>query len=213
MYIQYFMPEIEKHKKLFPQFWMKKIFTGSVSDDAAINALTTMFVRLVEASLTHYASGCGNFKEYHSVHDRINLYAVTRAVTYFECCITNICRAVRCFRQLRKHPNLGALSDVLNGSKPLFISEAYFKIFNDIRNEIQHTEAILLSEGNADSVMFTLNLVGTEEKHPSEEHQTILTYDRLEIGKYILSFSDLAEMLTELGDYAELISSSGPSHA
>jgi len=202
MYIEFELPEIPEHESGFPQYWLKSLFIQSPSNRYQITALTSTYVRLVEAALIEYRSGAIKLREFWSTHSSLNLGAMHRSISHFETCISNMYRATNCFRRLRRDKKKDPLSLKLNAEKASFASDSVADRFRTIRNEIHHLEELVMKERIADGQPFALNPNGPEIPHPTEPNQTIKTIDRLVIGTREVRFIELAEWLREMASFA-----------
>lgn len=203
MYVEFELPEITEYASGFPQYWLKILFIQSPSSRYQITALTSTYVRLVEAALIEYHSGAIKLREFWSTHSSLNLGAMHRSISHFETCISDMYRATNCFRRLRRDNN--PLSQLLNVNKANFASDSVSKRFRTIRNEIHHLEELVMKERIADGQSFALNPNGPEIPHPTEPNQTIKIIDRLVIGTREVRFSELAEWLREMASFASKI--------
>lgn len=211
MYIEFELPEISEHAPGFPQYWLKTLFIQSPSNRYQINALTSTYVRLVEAALIDYHSGAVRLREFWGTHSSLNLGAMHRSMSHFETCISNMHRATNCFRRLRRDRKQDPLSLKLNVEKASFAADSVADRFRTIRNEIHHLEEMVMDGRIVDGQPFALKPDGPEAPHPTEPHQTIKTIDRLVIGTREVRFSELATWLTEMADFATKIAEFLPS--
>lgn len=211
MYVTIVVPEITDYPNGFPQFWLKSIFIRTVSTNYQVNALATMYVRLVEAALVEYKFGAEKLREFWNTHDSLALGAFNRSISHFESCLSDMYRATNCFRRLRRHKGKDPLSLKLNEEKPIFATDAVAERFRRMRHEIHHLEELVmdgrLREGQASS----LRPDGPETPHPSEENQTNKSVDRLVIGDREILFTELAAWLREMGRAAQQIAEFAPS--
>lgn len=215
MYIEFDLPEISEHASGFPQYWIKTLFIQSPSQRYQINALTSTYVRLVEAALIEYHSGAARLREFWGTHTSLNLGAMNRSVSHFESCISNMHRATNCFRRLRRDRGQDPLPLRLNVDKAIFATDAVSDRFRIIRNEIHHLEKMVMNGQIAEGQPFSLKPDGPEIPHPIEPHQTIKTIDRLAIGTHEVRFSELTTWLTEMANFvvkiADFLPNSSPS--
>lgn len=205
MYVELDIPEITEFSVGFPGYWLKSIFMQTPSERYQINALTTTYVRLVEAALVEYQSGALRLKEFWGSHSALNLGAMHRSMAHFEACISNLHRAVNCFRRLRRDREQDPLSVYLNAEKPAFAAEAVASRLRRMRNEVHHLEEMVLDGRIADGQRFALGPDGPEIPHLSEPNQTVKTVDRLVIGTSEITFSELSHWLKEMCVYATKI--------
>ncbi|GAA4796689.1 hypothetical protein [Lysobacter hankyongensis] len=217
MYVYFNIPEIDSRNGDFLNFWLKTIFISPVSSNFQVNALSVMYVRLVEAAFVEYSLGRQSLMEFWSTHTGIALGAMHRSVSHFESCLSNTHRAKQAFSRLRNHADNGELRKLLSNPRPNFIQAKFADQIRAIRNEIHHTEDSLMKGllGSGNPVM--LKADGPETVHPTEANQTNKLIDRLVVGQQELLFSELATALTEMADYckkiSENISSSSPGNA
>ena len=202
MYIEFDIPEIAEYPSGFPSYWLKSLFIQSPSNRYQINALTSTFVRLVEAALIEYHAGATKLREFWSTHQSLNLGAMHRSVSHFETCLSNMYRATNCFRRLRRDRQQDPLSQALNIEKVYFASDAVADKFRTIRNEIHHLEEMVMDGRIIDGQPFALKPDGPEVPHPAEFNQTIKTIDRLVIGTREIKFRELTTLLEEMAGVA-----------
>lgn len=207
MHVEFDIPEINEYPKGFPGYWLKTLFIQSPSERYQINALTSTYVRLIEAAMVEYRLGSEKLKEFWKTHDHdsLNLGAMHRSVSHFEACVSNMYRATNCFRRLRRDREQDPLSLHLNKEKPNFATDSVSRRFKSIRNEVHHLEEMVMDGRIADGQSFALSPNGPEVPHPTEENQTIKTIDRLVIGDNEVLFRELASWLLEMAAYADKI--------
>lgn len=210
MYVEFDLPQIPEQASGFTQYWLKALFIQSPSNRYQINALTSTYVRLVEAALIEYNFGAIQLRELWSTHSSFNLGAMHRSMSNFETCISNMYRATNCFRRLRRDKN--PLSQMLRAKRANFATDLITGKFRTIRNEIHHLEELVMKEQIADGQPFALKPDGPEIPHPTEPNQTIKTIDRLVIGTREVRFAELAEWLSEMANYAVHIANFLPSN-
>ncbi len=211
MYIEFELPEIHEYPSGFPQYWVKTLFIHSPSNRYQINALTSTYVRLVEAALFEYQAGSVKLKEYWATHSSLNLGAMHRSMSHFESCISNMYRAINCFLKLRRDRKQDPLSLLLNAEKAGFAADSVANRIRTIRNEIHHLEEMVVKERIADGQPFALKPDGAERPHFTEPNQTIKTIDKLVIGSREVRFNELAIWLTEMSHFAAKIADFSPS--
>jgi hypothetical protein len=206
MYICFDVPDINEHQNGFPRYWLRMLFISSVSQNYQINALTTTYIRLVEAALVEYRFGQDKLKEFWNTHTSINLSAMHRAVSHFESCLSDMHRAIKCFRRLRRHKDLpDSLRQVLKAEKPGFGTDRVFDQLRSFRNEVHHLDDLVMDGRLQEGQPIALKPDGPEVPHSTEPNQTNKTIDRLVIAERELKFADLAAWLTEMGRFAEKI--------
>lgn len=211
MHVSIDIPDINEYPEGFPQYWLKAIFISPVSSSFQINALTSTYVRLVEAALVEYRLGHLKLKEFWDTHTSLNLGAMHRSVSHFESCLSDMYRAINCFSRLRRHKELGELSQILNEERPRFIANDISDQLRAIRNEIHHLEELIMDGRLTEGSPIALKADGPETQHPTEANQTVKTIDRLVIAQRELLFSDLAIWLMEMGRFAEKLATYGPT--
>ncbi len=204
MYVTIAIPEIDEYQDGFPAFWRNLYFVGSISQNFEVNALVLSYVRLVEAALIEYRLGASKFKEYWDIRS-IGLDAVFRSVAHFESCLSSMDRAIKCYQRLRRHKGGDPVVLLLNHSVPSFFREKIAKRIRDIRNEIHHLDEHLIQGTFREGQWLALRPYGPEAPHPSEDGQTVKTFDRLAIAGRELLFVDLASWLREMSDTANIM--------
>lgn len=211
MHILFDVPEVAEHPNGFPGYWLQILFISTPSQNFQINALTTTYVRLVEAALVEYRLGEAKLKEYWNTHSSINLAAINRSVSHFESCLSDMHRAVNCFRRLRRHKDLpDGLRTVLSAEKPRFVADRVSDQLRDFRNEMHHLDELVIDGRLQQGKPIALRPDGPEVPHPTETNQTNKTIDRLVIAQRELRFADLASWLTEMARFAEKIAAYKP---
>lgn len=211
MYVHIEASEIAEYGAGFSQYWLKSVFIQTISTRYQINALTSTYVRLVDAAITEYNLGIVKLREFWNTHTSFNLGAMHRSMSHFESCLSNMYRATNCFRKLRRHRDQDPLSVALNADKPSFASDAIADRFRLMRHEVHHLEELVLDGRLQEGQSFALRPDGSETPHPTEANQTIKTVDRLTIGTREVSFDELATWLREMARVAEKIAEFGPN--
>jgi hypothetical protein len=202
MYVDIQIPDISEYPKGFPSFW-PGIIIGQVSPIYQVQALTTTYVRLVEAALVEYRLGATKLREFWNDHSSFNIGAANRSISHFESCLSDVYRATHSFRSLRNKPD--SVSVMLRREKATFASDKSFDRLRLIRNTIHHLDDQVNEGKIQEGQPMALMPNGPETLHPTEPNQTIKTIDRLIIGPHELLFSELASFLIEMGHYAEKI--------
>lgn len=205
MYLLVEVPDIPDYPKGFPKYWAKHVFNGPVSSNYQIIALAGTYVRLVEAALIEYRLGATTLRDYWSSQTSFNLGAMNRSISHFENCLSDMYRAINCYRRLRRHKDKDALCLSLNIEKPSFATDTVADHLGRMRHEIHHLEELVMDERVKRGDPIALMPNGPETPHPTEPNQTNKLIDRLAIGQRELLFSNLAAWLTEMGRYAEKI--------
>lgn len=204
MYIKFDIPDVSRYASEASQYWGKSLFIKTASDRYQINALTSTYVRLVESAIFEYQSGEKNLREFWGTHSSLNLAAHRRSVSNFETCISNMHRAIACFRRLRGDKDSDPLSTHLK-VKASFATDAIAKRVKDVRDAIHHLDEKVMYGKISEGEVFMLAPDGLEVPHPSEPNQTIKTIDRLVIGRLEISFRELAGWLKEMSELAARI--------
>ncbi|HAC35234.1 MAG TPA: hypothetical protein DCF45_12010 [Gammaproteobacteria bacterium] len=124
MYIEFDIPEITDCRSGVLMYALKNLFLQPASDRYQINALSSTYVRLVEAAIKEYQSGNLSVMEFWETHTSFNLGAMNRAVSHFETCISDMHRATNCFRRLRRDRGRDPIAIYLNEEKAIFATDA-----------------------------------------------------------------------------------------
>lgn len=207
MYIKIEIPEIKEFPNGFLGYWTNFVFIGSVSSNRRVNALTTTYIRLVEAALVEYRLAQLPLKEFWDTHSSIKISAMHRSIAHLEACITDMHRAIRCFTWLRNNEMVPeGLRILLCTEKPTFITDKIAGRLRKVRDAIHHMEERFMNENIPEGASFTLYPDGSETPIDGEPGHTLKKIDRLKIGTMEIMFSELAEWLIEMGRYAEKIS-------
>jgi hypothetical protein len=204
MYVKLELPDVKVSYTAFGNFWLNSMFVGGVSSDQQIQVLASTFVRLVESAIREYNLGVARTKEYWGTHDKIALGAMQQATSHFESCVSDMHRAVKCYRRLRRHPKLGALISI-NDKRPGFVSASIHDQLRNARNEIHHMEDLIMSGDVPLDKSVAIRADGPEVPHPSEQNQTIKTIDRLTVGNCELKTADIRDWLLEMAEFCELL--------
>lgn len=127
MHIVISIPAIEGFPKGVPHFWLNRMFIGSVTGDPQVNALSTTFVRLVESALIDYRQAREAVFEFWA-DSGFPLGIMHLAISRYEACVSDMSRAVRCFRRLRRHESLPEeLRMALNVVRPRFVADQIYE--------------------------------------------------------------------------------------
>jgi hypothetical protein len=212
MYVSIDLPDITDYPTGFPQYWLKSIFVRTVSANYQVNALASTYVRLVEAALTEYRLGGQLLRDFWGTHDSFNLGAIHRSVSHFENCLSNVYRAINCYRRLRRHGSRDTLCVTLNRERPAFATDFAADQLAGMRNEVHHLEELVMDGRLQEGQAVALRPDGPETPHPTEPNQTVKSIDRLVITGRELTFSDLAMWLREMARYADRIAQFEPGH-
>lgn len=115
--------------------------------------------------------------------------------------------AIRCFTRLRNLEATPApVRSRLIACKPLFIKDAYQRKVRKLRDAIHHLEEDLLRDDprlHSEGLPLVVNITGPEVQHPTEKGQTVLTIDRLVLGRNELHLAELASALNEMNSMIE----------
>lgn len=206
MYMEFDLPDLSESADGVPQYWMKTLLIQSPSSRYQINALTSTYVRLVEAALIEYQLGAAKLREFWDTHMSFNLGAMHRSMSHFETCLSNLYRATNCFRRLRHDRGQDPISLESSHEKAIFATDPVSDRFRLVRNEIHHLEEMVMDGRISEGQPFGLKPDGPEVSHPTEPNQTIKTIDRLVIGEREVRFSELSDWLTEMVKNAKRIS-------
>jgi len=210
MYVSIEVPDISEYQQGFPKYWLKFLFIGTVSQNYQVNALVGTYVRLVEAALVEYRLGASMLRQFWGTHTSLNLGAMHRSMLHFESCLSDMNRAINCYRRLRRHKEQNPLYLALNNEKPSFATDPVANKIRLMRNEIHHLDELVMNGRIQEGQPFAIKPDGPETPHPTEANQTTKSIDRLVIGQHELPFSSLATWLTEMGRFAEKIADFGP---
>jgi len=163
------LPELTEFPNGFPRHWLNVIFTGNRPDTFQIQAITTTYVRLVEAAFADYRQGRLLI---HAVWNRdfgpltIPIGPHNLACASFESCLTNMHRAVRCMLKIRGRPDVPqALKDLIP-KKPQFTETRIADRIRDVRDAIQHLEGQVLDGTIPENTPFTLMAGRSGNAHP-----------------------------------------------
>ena len=203
MHISIDAPDIPDYPAGFLNFWAKQLFVGTVSSDFQTNALASTYVRLVEAALIEYQLGVSTLREFWETHTSFKITAVNRSISHFESCLSNMHRAINCYRRLRRRRD--PLGVALHREKADFATDSVATAIGDMRNAIHHLEERVMDGRLKEGQPIALKSDGPEKPHATEPNQTMKSIDRLVIGQHELLFSRLAASLTEMGRVAAKI--------
>jgi hypothetical protein len=206
MIVEIAMPELTLYPRGFPDYWLNMIFRGTLPNDYKTKALLATYIRLVEASYTHYRLARRYVQEFWNDHSSFQIDSANFSATHFEDCINSMNRAVLFMRQIRSSRDVPTDLKSLFPKKPVFTTEAVAKSLRDVRNTIQHMDKRILDRTIADDASFTLMATGTETLIPNQPDQTRKVIDRLVVGSHTILFAELVPWLHEMGACAEAIS-------
>ena len=206
------VPPIGKHGQGFLGYWVKAVFIGRISEDAATNALVDTYIRLVEAAILAYQLGEKALREFWNNHGGLSLSALNRSVSHFEACTTDMHRAIRCLKRLRGSAAIPQPVKALAfQGRPKFLSDAVAGRIMGIRDTLYHFEEKVFNGDLPQGSKTVLSADGPEIPDDNDPSQTIKVIDRITIGSLAVQFSELAVWLEEMGDYAQQITDSMPS--
>lgn len=213
MYVEFDIPDVIQHAGSFQSYWPKSIFIQSPSNRYQITAVTSTYVRLVEAALVEYQLGATRLKEFYGTHSSGNLWALRTSMYHFETCISSMNRATNCFRRLRNDRWQDPLAQMLRADKANFATEQGNQRFLAIRNAIHHLEEMVMDGRIVAGQPFALSADGQEVQHPTEPNQTIKTIDKLVLGSHEIRFSEIATCLIEMAAFAKKMADYLPSNS
>lgn len=175
---------------------LQRIFRAEGPKNYQDNAVLENLVRLTHHAAVEYNLGReGTHKYWNPSGATLHMGAIHRATTHFETCVTNVHRAIRFLQVIRQNeqilPNARGNLPIALG---IYGEDLQTKIRN-FRHAIQHQEERLLKGNIAEGEIFMTLPTGDEV---TVENQSVLTVDRLELGKEQLKFSDLAQCITDL---------------
>jgi hypothetical protein len=206
MRIQLEIPELTEFSNGFPSHWVNIIFTRNRPDTYQIHAIVTTYVRLVEAAMAEYRQGRLLVHAFWNHHGSLQMSAHNMAAAYFEACLTNMHRAVQCMIKIRGRRDVPEDLKSLIPKKPRFTEDRIASRIRDVRHAVQHLEEQVLDGTVPERTPFMIQAVGPEAPIPEEPGQTLKTIDRLQIGSFEITFSELCSWLREMGQCAEAIS-------
>jgi hypothetical protein len=198
MYVTIAAPDTADDPKKFAHYWLNAFFVHQVSGNHQVLALAHTYVRLVEAALVEFREGVRYLHDVWETHTSLQLGSMNRSIAHFESCVSDMYRAVNCFRSLRRHRSRDPLSQAVAADKPGFASDGVARRFNKVRHELHHMEEVLVQGRLKQGEPFVLAPTGPEVPHPIEEGQTIKTVDRLRIGTREILFTELVGWLQEM---------------
>lgn len=210
MYLTIAAPDMADDPKKFAHYWLNTFFVYQVSSDHQVLALTHTYIRLVEAALVEYREGVRYLHDVWETHTSLQLGSMNRSIAHFESCVSDMYRAVNCFRSLRRHRSKDPLSQAVAMNKPAFASASVAHRFNKVRHELHHMEEVLVQGRLKQGEPFVLAPTGPEVPHPTEVGQTTKTVDRLVIGSREIFFTELVDWLQQMTAVAIRIADFAP---
>lgn len=205
MIIDFALPEISEPSTAISDYWLRYFFVGSPSQNYQVNVLASTYMRLVEAAIVEYQLGSEALRKVWSDSSSFGVRAMHRSISHFESCISNMHRAIAAYRRLRSHPDRDQLSVHLADVKPAFLSDKIANQLRNMRDAVHHLDEKVVNREVTLGQPMALKPDGVEVPHPTEEGQTIKTFDRLVIGPHMVKFSDVADWLTEMSAVAAKI--------
>jgi len=210
MYVEFDLPIVAEPRATFSNYWSRYFFVGSPSQSQQVNALASTYMRLVEAAIVEYGMGSVALRQFWAESASMHLSAMHRSISHFETCISDMHRSISAYRRLRNHVARDELSVYLAAHKPTFVSDKVAFQVRNMRDAIHHLEEKVIKGEVADGQPIALKPEGPEVPHPTEPNQTIKTFDRLAIGPYELTFSNIAAWLYEMAVVADSIAQYDP---
>ncbi|WP_186091544.1 hypothetical protein [Burkholderia gladioli] len=202
MYMEFDVPKAAVTPNDFGGYWLATMFLAPPPDRFEIRALTTTYMRLVQAALVEYDAGVASLMAYWDSNRAIAIGALQRASSHFESCISTMLRAINCFRKLRSDNAGATVTAIVRSESAQFARDDIWTRVREVRNAIHHLEEKLIGGELSEGQPFFLFPDGPERQHPSEADQTIKRIDRLRMADYELKFSDLVTWLNEMGRFA-----------
>lgn len=197
MIIEIDMPKVDEGDTRIVHHWLQSIFVDGGPKNYATKAVLGTYMRAVEAAKDQYEQAGKYLEIFWQPSGDVRVGAINRSSSYFEACITNMLRAIRCMIVLRNSKDVPqGLKDKLG--KPSFIKDKNNKRIRNVRDAVAHTEKLVLDGTIPENTPFGILVVGDERPHPEQVGQTIRKLNRIEIGEFSVLFSDLQEMLTEM---------------
>ena len=213
MYVEFDLPVVTQPHTAVSTYWNRYLFVGSPSQNQHINALASTYMRLAEAAIMEYDLGCRALRQVWADDTSLGLRAMHRSISHFESCVSDMHRAISAYRRLRRHKAMDPLSLYLAKCKPAFATDAIASQIRIVRDAIHHLEEMVVEDRIPYGQPIALRPNGVELAHPSEEGQTVKTFDRLEIGANQLSFHSIATWLEEISTVAAKIAEYEPNQA
>ena len=213
MYVEFDLPAVPEPRTAVSNYWLRYFFAGSPSQNHQINALASTYMRLVEAAIIEYGLGSAALRQVWDDHTSIGLGAMHRSISHFESCLSDMHRAINAYRRLRRHKAMDPLSLHLADQKPAFATDAIAGQVRQMRDEIHHLEERVVDGRIAEGQPIALKPDGPEVPHPTEQGQTVKTFDRLAIGGRELTFSSIAVWLQEMSAVAAKIAQYEPKRS
>lgn len=211
MYVEFDLPEVPIPRTAVSNYWLNYFFSGSPSPNYQINALSSTYMRLVEAAVVEYRMGSAALRDVWNDHTSIGLSAMHRSIAHFESCLSDMHRATNAYRRLRRHRAVDPLSLYIADEKPAFATDAIASQLRQVRDGIHHLEEMVVEGRIAEGQPIALKPDGPEVPHQTEPGQTVKTFDRLVIGDRSVTFPSIAAWLHEMSAVAAKISQFEPN--
>jgi hypothetical protein len=203
------IPEAPSYPNGFPNHWLNVYFLNNKPGSYQSHAITTTYVRCVEAALSDYSLARALTLEFWDVSTGFKYGAINAATSHFESCLTNMHRAVRCMIALHSRTDLPSDFKALILPKPTFTKGVIEHRIRTIRAMVQHMERKILDGEVPENTPFFLKPDGPEVPVAGDPGQTIKTIDRLVIGSADVLLGDLCDWLSEMCRYASGVASYG----
>ena len=127
-----------RRARILPGALSSVFFLGNRPADYKVAVLIDAFMRLVQASLHQYETGCRHIETYYNTHDRIAMSHLILGSSYFESCLTNVHRAIGHMRKLKGREDIPSAVKAALPKCLVFIEEDAAKRIQDLRDTIQH---------------------------------------------------------------------------
>jgi hypothetical protein len=195
MRVEINIPELDD-SSIRPGRILERMFRGAGPASYQDNAVSENLVRLTRHAAVEYNLGReGTLTYWEPGGTTLDMGAIYRATTHFETCVTNVHRAIRFLKVISQNEQI--LPNA-RGNLPVGLriyGEVLQTKISRFRNAVQHQEERLLKGKIAEGEIFMTLPTGDEV---TVKHRSVLTIDRLELGKEQLKFSDLAQCITDL---------------
>ncbi len=202
MRIEFNMPEIDDSPIQLGRL-LARTFQGKGPRVYRDNAILENLTRLAYHAAVEYNLGrAGTLKYWRSGGTTLQLSAILRASTHFETCITNVHRAIKHVTTIRQNDQILPDSrNALAGHLGIYDRSLQERV-RHLRNAIQHQEERVLSGqiGEGENI----SIVASGDKTPNGDG-TLMTIDRLELGKERVKFEELVACIRELRNSADAL--------
>jgi hypothetical protein len=207
MEVDFNLPTVVVPAEAMSNYWGRYMFVGTPSEIAQVNALASTFMRLTASAIDEYGLGVKALRAVWADHTSLGLYEMHKSIAHFEHCVSDMHRAIRAYRALRKaqDPLALYLAEDEPTRKPAFVSDGVATPVRNVRDAIHHLEQKLFNGEITDGQHVVVGPTGPERPHPTQAGQILKTFDRLAIGPHELTFSDIAACLSEMGQVAARI--------